>query len=303
MGESARFEEVPSSARTGSANPRARARGPRGRGRCPRPSARDRRPPTPRDAAARAAARRREDVVCAPVRGPCCRATLEPVRAPKLDRARDAAPRRRAVPSGMSDRSESGSAGLEPVRFSSRRDKYLAKSARASSRASPHPRAPSASRADVRRTLASSSWCSLWRPSRASRARRSLVVARTRARSSPVPLFAFRPNVPRVASRARRVPLARVHRHGRRRARRRPRRRPLRHHPQGWVPTGARATRSAPPRDPAEPKPSPPDEPSSASSDPSSSVPNPSPPVPPPDDPPTLSALVPAGWHLPHLRR
>ena len=134
------------------------------------------------------------------------------------------------------------------------------------------------------------------------RAGRSSSRERARARRR-FPLFAFRPNVPRVASRARRVPLARVHRHGRRRARRRPRRRPLRHHPQGWVPTGARATRSAPPRDPAEPKPSPPDEPSSASSDPSSSVPNPLRSVPPPDDPPTLSALVPAGWHLPHLRR
>ena len=125
-------------------------------------------------------------------------------------RARDAAPRRRAVPSGLSDRSESGSAGLEPVRFSSRRDKYLAKSARASSRASPHPRAPSASRADVRRTLASSSWYSLWRPSRASRARRSLVVARTRARSSPIPPFRFSPERPaRRVARASRTPRAR----------------------------------------------------------------------------------------------
>ena len=218
-------------------------------------------------------------------------------------RARDAAPRRRAVPSGLSDRSESGSAGLEPVRFSSRRDKYLAKSARASSRASPHParrRRPARTfAAHSRRRHGARSGVPRAHPARAGR---SSSRERARARRR-FPLFAFLPNVPRVASRARRVPLARVHRHGRRRARRRPRRRPLRHHPQGWVPTGARATRSAPPRDPAEPKPSPPDEPSSASSDPSSSVPNPLRSVPPPDDPPTLSALVPAGWHLPHLRR
>ena len=210
-------------------------------------------------------------------------------------RARDAAPRRRAVPSGLSDRSESGSAGLEPVRFSSRRDKYLAKSARASSRASPHPRAPSASRADVRRTLASSSWCSLWRPSRASRARRSLVVARTRARSSPIPPFRFSPERPaRRVARASRTPRARP-----------PTRTPSRATTTSTSssttpPSGMGPNRCA--RDPLR---------APARSRRAKTLP----PrrtlvrivrpviVRPVFTRRTLSALVPAGWHLPHLRR